>query len=48
MCRDHITEMVSTKNPDYLEAMERMQELTQNPEAMKEWIAYTKNAYEIR
>ena len=46
MSKKHGQEMFAQKDPAHLEAMEKMRELMQNPEALEEWISDREQEFE--
>ena len=46
MSKQHGMEMFQNKNEAHLKSMNEMQELMQNPEAMKEWFENKKKKFE--
>jgi len=47
LSKQHGMEMFQKQDAEHLEAMKKIQELMQNPEAMKEWFESKKNEFEV-
>ena len=44
--QEHGAEMAAVQDPAHLQAMEKMRELMQNPEAMQSWMSQKKAEFE--